>query len=314
MKLSIVTTLYKSERFVKEFYERVQKVARELTEDYEIVFVNDGSPDHSSLKVLEIRNSDPKVKLIELSRNFGHHKAVMTGLKYTKGDYVFLLDSDLEEEPELLTIFYKEMSEQNVDVVFGVQKTRKGGFVERITGKIFYKIFNNLADVPIEENILMARLMNKQYIEALKDFSERELFLGGVFALVGYTQLPIEVKKLGKGTSTYSTRRKLALLVNAITSSTKNLLIYVFYLGLIISFVSFLFIMYYLISSLFYKDYLSGWPSLILSIWFLSGLIILSVGILGIYLSKIFEETKQRPLTIIKKIYDEKNTKQGKNS
>ncbi|WP_438422362.1 glycosyltransferase family 2 protein [Aquimarina macrocephali] len=309
MKLSIVTTLYKSERFVKEFYERVQKVAQKLTEDYEIVFVNDGSPDHSNLEVLEIRNSDSKVKLIELSRNFGHHKAVMTGLRYATGDYVFLLDSDLEEEPELLTIFYKEMSEQNVDVVFGVQKTRKGGFVERITGKIFYKIFNNLADVPIEENILMARLMNKQYIEALKNFSERELFLGGVFALVGYTQLPVEVKKLGKGTSTYSTRRKLALLVNAITSSTKNLLIYVFYLGLIISFSSFVFTMYYLISNLFYKDYLGGWTSLILSIWFLSGLIILSVGILGIYLSKIFEETKQRPLTIIKKIYDETNTK-----
>ncbi|WP_109851720.1 glycosyltransferase family 2 protein [Aquimarina sp. AU58] len=309
MKLSIVTTLYKSERFVKEFYERVQKVAQKLTEDYEIVFVNDGSPDHSNLEVLEIRNFDSKVKLIELSRNFGHHKAVMTGLRYATGDYVFLLDSDLEEEPELLTIFYKEMSEQNVDVVFGVQKTRKGGFVERITGKIFYKIFNNLADVPIEENILMARLMSKPYIEALKDFSERELFLGGVFALVGYTQLPVEVKKLGKGTSTYSTRRKLALLVNAITSSTKNLLIYVFYLGLIISFSSFVFTMYYLISNLFYKDYLDGWTSLILSIWFLSGLIILSVGILGIYLSKIFEETKQRPLTIIKKIYDETNTK-----
>lgn len=314
MKLSIVTTLYKSERFVKEFYERVRKVAVELTDEYEIVFVNDGSPDDSNTKVLEIRSSDPKVKLIELSRNFGHHKAVMTGLKYATGDYIFLLDSDLEEEPELLTIFYREMQEQNADVVFGVQKNRKGGFAERITGRIFYKIFNNLADVPIEKNILMARLMNREYMEALKYFSERELFLGGVFALVGYTQLPIEVKKLGKGTSTYSTRRKLALLVNAITSSTKNLLIYVFYLGLIISFISFLFIMYYLISSLFYKDYLSGWPSLILSIWFLSGLIVLSVGILGIYLSKIFEETKQRPLTIIKKIYDEKNAKQGKNS
>ncbi|WP_108808390.1 glycosyltransferase family 2 protein [Aquimarina spinulae] len=309
MKLSIVTTLYKSERFVKEFYDRTLKVVLEITDNYEIIFVNDGSPDNSNQEVLAIRNSDDKVKLIELSRNFGHHKAVMTGLRYATGDYMFLLDSDLEEEPELLTIFYKKMSEQNVDVVFGVQKTRKGGFVERITGKIFYKIFNNLADVPIEENILMARLMNKQYVEALKDFSERELFLGGVFALVGYTQLPVEVKKLGKGTSTYSTRRKLALLVNAITSSTKNLLIYVFYLGLIISFSSFVFTMYYLISNLFYKDYLDGWTSLILSIWFLSGLIILSVGILGIYLSKIFEETKQRPLTIIKKIYDEANTK-----
>ncbi|EZH72936.1 glycosyl transferase [Aquimarina atlantica] len=309
MKLSVVTTLYKSERFVEEFYNRVIKVVLEFTNDYEIVFVNDGSPDRSCEKVLSIRQKDSKVKLIDLSRNFGHHKAVMTGLKYAKGDLVFLLDSDLEEEPELLRIFINEIQKHKADVIFGIQKARKGKFFERITGKIFYKIFNNLADVPIEENILMARLMTRKYIEALKGFSERELFLGGVFALVGFKQVAIEVTKLGKGTTTYSTRRKLALLVNAITSSTKNLLIYVFYLGLIISFLSFLFIMYYLISSLFYKDYLSGWPSLILSIWFLSGLIILSVGILGIYLSKVFEEVKQRPLTIIKKIYDENGAK-----
>ncbi len=309
MKLSVVTTLYKSERFVNEFYERLQKVIIQYTDDYEIVFVNDGSPDQSSHEVLKVRNQDANVKLIELSRNFGHHKAVMTGLKYATGELVFLLDSDLEEEPELLIEFIEEIKKNNADVVFGVQKARKGRFVERITGKIFYKIFNNLADVPIEENILMARLMNRKYLEALKKFSERELFLGGVFALVGFKQIAVEVTKLGKGTTTYSTRRKLALLVNAITSSTKNLLIYVFYLGLIISFLSFIFIMYYLISSLFYKDYLSGWPSVILSIWFLSGLIILSVGILGIYLSKVFEETKKRPLTIIKRIYDESNTK-----
>lgn len=303
MKISIVTTLYKSEGFVEEFYHRTKKVVETITSDYEFVFVNDGSPDKSVEKVLKLRENDSLVKLIDLSRNFGHHKAVMTGIQYADGELVFLLDSDLEEEPELLTLFYDVFNKEKADVVYGIQKARKGGITERVTGAVFYSLFNALADVPIERNILMARLMSRQYIDELKKFSERELFLGGVFALVGFKQVPVSVTKLGKESTTYSTRRKLALLVNAITSSTKNLLIYVFYLGLLISFSSFVFTLYYLISSIFYKDYQSGWPSLILSIWFLSGLIILSVGILGIYLSKIFEESKQRPLTIIKKVY-----------
>ncbi len=304
MKISVVTTLYKSERFVIEFYERITKVVRELTDDYELIFVNDGSPDISSQKVLNIRKSDTNVKLIELSRNFGHHKAVMTGLKYASGDYMYLLDIDLEEPPELLTEFYASLIENNVDVVYGVQEKRKGKFFEKITGKFFYRMFNLLSEISIEENILMARLMNKDYVDSLKEYTEKELFLGGVFAMVGYKQISVPVAKGSRPDTTYTFKKKMSLLVNAITATSNRLLIYVFYLGLIVSVTSFVYLGYFVIRAIFYKDYLEGWPSLIVSIWFLSGLIIMSIGVLGIYLSKIFNEVKQRPLTTISKIYD----------
>ncbi len=304
MKISVVTTLYKSERFVREFYKRVYNVILEFTDDYEIIFVNDGSPDSSDEEILSLRKENSKVKLIQLSRNFGHHKAVMTGLRYASGDYIYLLDIDLEEPPELLREFYTILMHNNADVVYGVQKKRKGKFFEKITGKFFYKVFNLMSEIPIKENILMARLMNKAYVNALKQYHEKELFLGGVFAMVGYHQVSIEVDKGSRPDTTYTFRKKMSLLVNAITATSNRLLIYVFYLGLIISFTSFVGLVYFIIRAIFYKDYLEGWPSLIVSIWFLSGLIIISVGILGIYLSKIFNEVKQRPLVVISKVYE----------
>ena len=130
MKLSIVTTLYKSSPYIDEFYVRISKEAQKITNDYEIIFVDDGSPDDSLLKVVALYERDSRVKVVELSRNFGHHKAIMTGLSCAKGDFVFLIDSDLEEAPELLGSFWNELQkEDDLDVVYGVQEKRKGGVV-----------------------------------------------------------------------------------------------------------------------------------------------------------------------------------------
>ncbi len=305
MKLSVVTTLYKSERFVEEFYSRIVIVVKEITDDYEIVFVNDGSPDSSNKKVLQLKEIDNNIKLIELSRNFGHHKAVMTGLNFVDGAYVFLLDIDLEEPPEILRDFFKKLnSENNIDVVFGIQKQRKGKFFERKSGQFFYKIFNLLSEIKIPENILMARLMKRSYLNALIKYSEKELFLAGVFAMVGFRQESIVISKGSRPDTSYTFRKRMSLLVNAITATSNRLLVYVFYLGLFVSFTSFFGLIYFTIRAVFYQEYLKGWPSIIISIWFLSGLILISMGILGIYMSKIFSEVKQRPLTIISKIYE----------
>ena len=143
MKLSIVTTLYKSSEYVEEFYKRITKEAKKITDDYEIIFVDDGSPDDSLKKCVSLHKQDQKIKVIELSRNFGHHKAIMTGLSYAKGDFVFLIDSDLEEDPEFLEIFWEELqSGEDLDVVYGLQKSRKGGWFEKFSGGLFYKVFN----------------------------------------------------------------------------------------------------------------------------------------------------------------------------
>jgi putative glycosyltransferase len=265
--------------------------------------VNDGSPDDSLAVALDIQKSDKRVVVVELSRNFGHHKAIMAGLREATGDLIFLVDCDLEEEPELLVSFWNKLKENDSDVVYGVQDKRKGKFTERFFGKVFYKVFNYFSEQPIPENILMARLMKKRYVEELIRFDEKEFFLGATFATLGFRQTGITVKKKDKGSSTYSLGKKISLMVNAITSTSNKPLVYVFYLGTLISSVSFFFSVFMLVRHFFFTKLLTGWPSLILSIWLLSGLIILSIGIVGIYLSKIYTETKHRPTVIVRKKY-----------
>jgi putative glycosyltransferase len=304
MKLSIVTTLYKSSPYVGEFYARISREALKITSNYEIIFVDDGSPDDGLQKCITLHQQDQKVKVIELSRNFGHHKAIMTGLSHAQGDFVFLIDVDLEEEPELLGKFWQELQNgEDLDVVYGVQKQRKGSFFERISGGLFWKVINIFSTIEIPKNILTARLVTKAYNDALIKYQESELFIGGIWADAGFRQKPIITNKSSKSETTYTFRKKISLLVTSITSFSSKPLVYIFNIGLFTTFVSFLFILKLLFNKLFYGVAFEGWTSLIVSVWFFGGLIILLLGIIGIYLSKIFIETKNRPYTIVRKYY-----------
>ena len=306
MKLSIVTTLYKSSPYIDEFYARISKEAQKITDDYEIIFVDDGSPDDSLQKAVALYEKDSKVKVIELSRNFGHHNAALTGLNNAKGDFVFLIDIDLEEEPELLGKFWEELhKEKDVDVVFGVQESRKGGWFEKNSGEAFYKVFNFLSPTKVTANQTTVRILTARFIKALSDnLKEKNLFLAGNLEALGFKQKTLEIKKQKRQGSNYTFSKKIQLMINSITSFSSKPLVYVFYLGSMISFFSFTYIAYLLIMRLFFGQPLVGWTSMIVSVWFMSGLIIFSIGVLGIYLSKIFDEVKQRPITIIKKIYE----------
>ena len=178
MKLSIVTTLYRSAPYLAEFHQRAASVARDLVaDDYEIVLVNDGSPDESLALAVELTQADPHVTVIDLSRNFGHHKAMMTGLAHAQGELVFLIDSDLEEEPEWLLYFAKQMTQDECDVVYGVQEQRKGGWVERWSGHWFYVLFNALTGLQLPRSVVTARLMTRRYVNALLRHGERELLI-----------------------------------------------------------------------------------------------------------------------------------------
>jgi len=304
MELSIVTTLYRSVSYLEEFYTRVCDAAKKITDDYEIIFVNDGSPDNSLDIAISLYEKDTRVKVIDLSRNFGHHKAIMTGLAHAKGELVFLIDCDLEEEPKLLGKFYDKLKSSDADVIYGVQQARKGGVFERITGNIFYRLFNLLSSYPIPANAITARLMSRRYVASLVEHKDREVFLAGLWAITGFKQIPLIVTKHTTGNSSYNLGRRIAVLVNAITSFTNRPLIFVFYLGAGISFLSSIAALYLVVRRVFFGVYLAGWPSLIVSTWLLGGLTLLSLGIIGIYLSKVFMETKQRPYTVIKKIYE----------
>lgn len=305
MKLSIVTTLYKSSTYVDEFYTRMTKEALKITNNYEIIFVDDGSPDDSLNKCISLYNKDKKVKVIELSRNFGHHKAIMTGLSHAKGEFVFLIDSDLEEEPELLGIFWKELNKDiDTDVVYGVQESRKGGWFEKFSGEMFYKLFNKISHVNVPRNLITCRLTTKEYNSSLISHKEREIFLAGLWVINGFNQKELIIKKHSHSETTYSFKHKLNLLFNSLTSFSNFPLKVIFYLGLIISSFSFLYILVILLRKVFLDISLEGWTSLIVSVWFLGGLILFSIGTIGIYISKIFMETKQRPYSIIRKKYE----------
>ncbi len=301
MTISVVTSMYFSERYLREFHSRTLETIRQLGFDYEMILVDDGSPDNSLTTALDLQKDDPKIKIIELSRNFGHHIAIMAGLDESRGDLVFLIDCDLEEPPELLTEFHQTLKKKkNCDVVYGVQHNRKGDWGERFFGSLFYKVFNYMAYQKIPNNLVMARLMKRQYVDAIVGYRDKEFFLASNFANAGFIQEPVLVKKNAKGSTTYNLSKKIQMMVNAIVSSTSKPLVYIFYLGLFISgsvTIGASIVLYY---HFFIESMQIGWPSLILSIWFLGGLILLSVGTVGIYLSKVYSESKKRPLYTIR--------------
>ncbi len=213
MRLSIVSTLYHSAPHIDEFFQRASAVAIQFpTEDYEIILVNDGSPDDSLLRAINIANNDKRTVVVDLSRNFGHHKAMMTGLRYASGDLVFLIDSDLEEEPEWLIPFHDQMKHDNCDVVYGVQSSRKGGFFERCSGYLFYRLFRFLSGLDLPDNITVARIMARHYVDALLLHGEYEVFIAGLWIITGFDQKAHTVKKHSTSKTTYSLRKKISQL------------------------------------------------------------------------------------------------------
>jgi putative glycosyltransferase len=304
MKLSIVATLYQSAPYIDEFHRRASIAGRQLVgDDYEIVLVNDGSPDDSLDVAVALTESDSHVVVVDLSRNFGHHKAMMTGLANAKGERAFLIDSDLEEEPECLVAFADQMRGDPCDVVYGVQEQRKGGWIERWSGQWFYSLFKALTGLALPQNAVTARLMTRRYVDALLRHEEREVFMAGLWHITGFVQRPQVVRKHSTSKTTYTFRRKMSLFVNSVTSFSNAPLVGIFYVGVSISLVAVIYIAYLIFNRMFLAKPLSGWTSVMGSIWLLGGLVISFIGVVGIYLSKIFLETKQRPYTIVRQVY-----------
>jgi putative glycosyltransferase len=304
MKLSIVATLYCSEPYVQEFHRRASAAARSLVgDDYEIILVNDGSPDRSLDSAIRLSETDERLTVIDLSRNFGHHKAMMTGLSHARGSLVYLIDSDLEEEPEWLIQFHSELVATSSDAVYGVQKYRKGGWFERLSGHFFYSALDMLSGTRIPKNAVTARLMTYRYVRALVLHKEREVFIAGLWQITGFKQSSVQITKLSKSATTYSLHHKVSLLVNSITSFSNLPLIAIFYFGIGVSALSLIYIGYLVVTWLFYVRPISGWTSVIASIWLIGGLIMSFIGVIGVYLAKMFVEVKQRPYTIVQDIY-----------
>lgn len=304
MRLSIVTTMYNSARHIDEFCQRVSKAAQKYAgDDYELILVNDGSPDDSLDKAVKLAEQDENVIVINLSKNFGHHQAMKAGLEYSKGDVVFLIDSDLEEEPEWLEEFSDQMVKQQADVVYGVQKQRKGGWFERWSGAIYYRFLDFMLDMKHPKNITTARVMSRRYVDSLLLHKENQIVISCLWLITGFPQHAVTIKKRQSSKSSYGFIQKMRHAVNAITSFSAKPLVLIFLSGLVIFLLSTLFAIKLIIIRLFLHNPVDGWTSIMVSLWMLGGIIISFLGVIGIYLSKIFLELKQRPYAIIQEIY-----------
>lgn len=307
-RLSIVTSLYNSAPYLEEFYERCKAAALKHYSEYEFVLVNDGSPDNSLEVAIKLHEQDPNVTVIDLSRNFGQHKAIMTGLAHATGDRVFWLDCDLEETPEWLTKFQEKMEHSSCDVVYGVQNKRKGGLLEKTTGHVFYGLFNLLSGVYLPPNQVAARLMSARYVKALVQHRDYSPFLAGLSRIVGFEQVPVTVKKGFKGSTSYTSLKKIRLVFNSITSFSTKPLVFVFLVGCVFVVIASFYIAYLLARYFVTGVGVDGWTSLIISVWLIGGMNMFSIGIVGIYLSKVFLEVKPWPYTVIRHVYQQEKS------
>ena len=304
MKFSTVTTLYNTSDYLSEFLSKVSGLHLELSVDsYEVILIDDGSTESQFLKAQSICSNYKNTKLVRLSRNFGHHHALLAGLEHASGELIFLVDSDLEEDPLDFFLLYEEMLRTNADLVYGYQENRRGGLWERFSGGLFYFIMKRFMRVDIPENLLTSRLMSRRYLNALLSHRETQINFSGLSLITGFHQSKVPLKKARLRKTSYSLSRKLSLLIDAVTSFSTSPLKLIFGTGVVIFTASVFVTLSLLVEWLNNGNPTSGWASLILSIWFIGGLNMLSLGIIGVYISRIFIETKKRPRVIVSEVF-----------
>lgn len=302
--ISIVTSLYRSEGYIVEFYNRVMDEIEILGCEYELIFVQDGPTDNAHLLVKKLIEKDENVTLVELTKNFGHQLAMLAGIQISRLDTVFTIDVDLEEPPESISRFYNHLvaNWDNMDTVVGTLERRDIKSIERLSGKLFYSIFNKLSDSLIQPNQLWSRIMKREFVDAFLKYNEYLRFTAGLFSISGFVQVYLPVKKSFKGSSSYSMLDRIAAAVDAITSFSVKPLKILFFIGLT-SFISSVFIGSILVFSKIFIDYYSGWLSILTSIIFFGSLNMMAIGLVGVYVSSVYMEVKNRPRYLIKKIW-----------
>lgn len=305
-KISLVIPMYYEELVAEECYKRVSKVIKGLKEKYdsEIIFVNDGSKD-KTLEILEkIANKDKNVKVVSFSRNFGHQAAVTCGLKYVTGDAIIIMDADLQDPPELIPDMLK-CWEEGYEVIYGKRKTREGeSAFKLLTAKAFYTTLNKLSDVEIPKDTGDFRLVDRKVVEVINSLPEHNKFLRGLFSWVGFKQYAYEYERKERvaGETKYPLKKMLKLASDGIISFSTKPLKMVGGLGIFSIVVSILILIYSILSfALKWNNLTAGWTSLMCTMTFLGGMILISLWMIGEYIARIYDETKMRPQYIVDK-------------
>lgn len=302
-EISVITSLYNSSSHLVEFYERVVIEVKKSYDSYELILVNDGSTDDSLEVALSIFKKDEHVKIIDLTRNFGQHQAIMAGIKESAGDNILLIACDLEEKPEWISSFKEEMVKSEADVVYGRHIKKSESFLKKWSSAFFYKVFNYFSTVKLTPNIILFRLMNRVYVESLLKFNETVLFLPGIMAMAGHTQKPLAVEKSYKGSTQYNLKRLVHMAIDAITSFSTRPLTSLMIKGLLIFVISLVFIVGLTICYFSELELPYLMLLILISIWSVCGVLMIGLSMVGLYASRALIEAKRRPQVIVKNIY-----------
>jgi dolichol-phosphate mannosyltransferase len=302
-KISVVIPCYKCADCLAELYRRIVLTLEQITKEFQIIFVNDASPEKDWQIIKELAGKDSRVTGINLSRNFGQHYAITAGLDYCNGDWIVVMDGDLQDRPEEIKKFFEKTSD-GYEIVVGKRENRKDSCVVRMTSRLFYIVFNYLTDQKLDNKVANFGIYSKKVIDNVRKLKEADRSFGLLINLVGFSRLELEIdhSHRANGKSAYSFRSRLNLAVDHILSHSNKPLILAIQVGFLISSLS-LFYSFWLIIRYFINSHVAdGWTSLMVSLFFLSGLIIVVVGMVGLYVGKIYNEVKNRPLYIVKEI------------
>ena len=307
MKISIVIPCFQAASTIHELCARLGIALNQITPDYEIILVEDGSKDSTWDEIIQISRINPSVLGIKLSRNFGQHNAITAGLAKSTGDWVVVMDCDLQDRPEEIVNFYKR-TQDGFQIVVGIRNLRKDNFFKRLSSVAFYAIFQRMTGTEFDKRIGNFGIYSRKVIEALLELKEQHRSFGLMVLWVGFSRAEIDVSHdfRGSGKSTYKFTHRTILALDSIVSHTNKLLYMSIKSGLLIAGTTLMFVTILIGRYLFFGTTTQGWTSLAISIYFTSGILLAAVGLLGVYVGKVFNETKARPIYIVESETDEK--------
>lgn len=299
--ISVIIPVFNEEKNISSVYNRCISVLDSIGEDYELIFINDGSTDTTFQLIYQLSESDARIKYINLSRNFGHQIAVSAGLDACNGSYAVIIDADLQDPPELISNLYTK-AQEGFDVVYAKRQLRKGEtFFKSVTAKFFYRLLKKITTINIPLDTGDFRIISRKVINVLKQMPEQQKFLRGQIAWVGFKQTAVEYQREERtaGTSGYTVKKMIRLAMDGITSFSNLPLRIATVAGFIVSGITFCVALYALYARFISKDYVPGWTSIIISVLFIGGVQLISIGIIGEYISRISSNVRNRPLYVI---------------
>lgn len=300
LDISVVTPVYGCCKSLDSLYERLSKTLSTITNNFEIIMVNDSSPDNAWEAIKKLAKKDNRVKGINLSRNFGQHKAITAGLDYAKGDWIVVMDCDLQDQPEEIIKLYNKALE-GYDIVFGRRAERKDSFLKKLSSTLFYKVYDYFTESKIDNSIANFSIISKKVLNNLNKLKEQNRSYPLFVNWVGFkrTEINIEHSQREEGKSSYTFTKLMNLAIDSIVSQSNKPLKLSIKFGFIVAFLSLFYGIVLILRYFIFSIPVEGWTSVMVSIYFIGGLLFANMGILGLYIGKIFDETKNRPIYLI---------------